>query len=102
MSQRQLEIDLRRRTRERMEQIICDTFSLYEMAGLEDSDAARAMADVLLEETSRFMAASAGTPEVIGAAVALLVRYHRGEASVAEVEKAMGVLSKMKLRGQRP
>lgn len=89
MSERQLKIDLHRRTRERLHVLIGDTFSLYEMAGLEECDAGLALCDVLMLETATMMGGSELSAEMIGAALTLLVKQVRGEISEQEAESIM-------------
>ena len=92
MSTRQLKIDLHKRTRERLRQLIRDTFDLYEMADLESSDALIALTDMLMKELTKMLAASEGSAEMLGAMLALLVRYQRREISQEEVERRLGRL----------
>lgn len=90
--ERQLKIDLRRRTRERVARAIGDTFALYEMAELERRDALMALADVLLNETAAVMAASEGSAQACGAVVAVLVQYQRGEINQQTLESCLARL----------
>lgn len=101
MSEGQLKRDLHVRVRERMQKLIVDTFDLYEMAELEPRDAAMALTDVLMKNTARIMAASGGSAEVIGTAIALMVRFERGEISQAEVEDCLRRLSMTVGAGER-
>lgn len=94
MSLRQLRIDLHERTRERTRLLICDTFELYEMAELEPSEAVTALADVLMKETAHVLATSTASAEIIGTAVAAMVRFQRGEISHASLNKLLQTLGR--------
>ena len=92
MSTRQLKNDLHARTRERLHRLICDTFDLYEMAELEPRDAAMALADVLMKETVKVLASSEGSDRMIGATIAAMVRFERGEIDQAELGRFLYAL----------
>jgi hypothetical protein len=87
MSTRLLKRDLHERTRERMQQLISDTFDLYDMADLEPQDAAVALADVLMKATANILASSEGSADLIGATITAMVQFQRGEISVKELKK---------------
>jgi hypothetical protein len=90
----QLEKDLERRTEERLLQICRDTFELFDMAGLQQYQAARCLAMVLLHETARVMATSEANPWEVGKAMAMLVQQEqrrlKAEDAKANATKTTG------------
>jgi len=83
----QLQIDLRNRTIERVRQVVKDTFSLFDMAGLSDEDAGMCLSEVMLIETAIVIANGGAHSDIVGITLQCLIKKYRGEINESEFEQ---------------